>query len=65
MDVLFELRDRLVGDYGSYAGSFIRIKDARVNEQVKRSLDEGVCSGPTPSYSSILPSRRPRRSTNW
>jgi len=29
MDV-FELRNRLVDDYGSYVGSFIRIKDARI-----------------------------------
>ncbi len=41
MDV-FELRERLVGDYGSYVGSFIRIKDARIEEEVKRSLDEGL-----------------------
>ncbi|MDP9480128.1 MAG: DEAD/DEAH box helicase, partial [Actinomycetota bacterium] len=41
MDV-FELRDRLVGDYGSYVGSFIRIKDARIEEHVRRSLDEGL-----------------------
>ena len=41
MDV-FELRERLVGDYGSYVGSFIRIKDARIEEQVRQSLDEGL-----------------------
>jgi len=41
MDV-FELRNRLVDDYGSYIGSFIRIKDARIEKQVKRSLDDGL-----------------------
>nr|MBA2441837.1 DEAD/DEAH box helicase [Rubrobacter sp.] len=41
MDV-FELRNRLVQDYGSYVDSFIRIKDARIEEEVRRSLDEGL-----------------------
>ena len=41
MDV-FQLRNRLVGDYGSYVGSFIRIKDARIEDEVRRSLDDGL-----------------------
>jgi hypothetical protein len=39
---VFELRNRLVEDYGSYVRSFIRIKDARVEEEVRQSLDEGL-----------------------
>jgi hypothetical protein len=39
---VFELRKRLVEDYGSYVRSFIRIEDARVEEKVKQSLDEGL-----------------------
>jgi ATP-dependent helicase YprA (DUF1998 family) len=39
---VFELRNRLVGDYGSYVGSFIRIKDARIEDEVRRSLDDGL-----------------------
>ena len=41
MDV-FQLRNRLVGDYGSYVGSFIRIKDARIEDEVRQSLDDGL-----------------------
>jgi hypothetical protein len=39
---VFELRDRLVEDYGSYVQSFIRIKDPRVEDEVARSLDAGL-----------------------
>jgi hypothetical protein len=39
---VFALRDRLVGDYESYVGSFIKIKDARIEDEVMRSLDEGL-----------------------
>ncbi len=39
---VFELRKHLVEDYGSYVRSFIRIKDARVEEKVNQSLDEGL-----------------------
>jgi len=39
---VFELRNRLVEDYGSYVRSFIRIKDTRIEEEVKESLDEGL-----------------------
>ncbi len=41
MDV-FDLRNKLVEDYGSYVRSFIRIKDARIEDEVKQSLDEGL-----------------------
>ncbi len=41
MDV-FQLRNRLVGDYGSYVGSFIRIKDPRIESEVRRSIDDGL-----------------------
>jgi hypothetical protein len=41
MDV-FELRDRQVDDYGSYIGSFIRIKDARIKAQADQSLADGL-----------------------
>lgn len=39
---VFELRNRLVEDYGSYVRSFIRIKDIRIEEEVWQSLDEGL-----------------------
>ena len=39
---VFALRDRLVEDYESYVGSFIKIKDARIEDEVMRSLDEGL-----------------------
>jgi ATP-dependent helicase YprA (DUF1998 family) len=39
---VFALRDRLVEDYESYVGSFIKIKDARIEDEVVRSLDEGL-----------------------
>ncbi len=41
MDV-FGLRNRLVDDYGGYVGSFIRVKDPRIEERVRQSLDEGL-----------------------
>ncbi len=39
MDV-FELRNRLVEDYGSYVQSFIRIKDPRIEDKVRRNLED-------------------------
>jgi ATP-dependent helicase YprA (DUF1998 family) len=39
---VFALRDRLVGDYESYVGSFIKIKDARIEDEVRRGLNEGL-----------------------
>ena len=41
MDV-FQLRNRLVEDYGSYVGGFIRIKDARIEDEVRQSIDDGL-----------------------
>lgn len=39
---VFELRDRLVGDYSEYTHSFIKIADARVSEKVSTALDAGA-----------------------
>jgi ATP-dependent helicase YprA (DUF1998 family) len=39
---VFELRNRLINDYGSYVGSFIRIKDQRVEEEVHSNLAAGL-----------------------
>jgi hypothetical protein len=36
---VFELRDRLVGDYGSYTCSFIKIADGRISEKVETNLN--------------------------
>ncbi len=41
MDV-FQLRNHLVGDYGSYVESFIKIRDGRIEKEVKRKLDDGL-----------------------
>jgi ATP-dependent helicase YprA (DUF1998 family) len=41
MDV-FELRNRLVGDYASYTRSFIKISDERIREKVDAALNEGA-----------------------
>ncbi len=40
MDV-FELRERLVGDYREYVSSFIRIRDARIRSKVDTWLTDG------------------------
>jgi ATP-dependent helicase YprA (DUF1998 family) len=39
---VFELRNRLIKDYESYVSSFIRIRDERIEEQVRQGLDEGL-----------------------
>jgi len=39
---VFQLRNRLVGDYGSYVRSFIQIKDPRIEAEVEQSIDEGL-----------------------
>jgi hypothetical protein len=39
---VFDLRDRLVGDYGSYTRSFIKIADHRISEKVDSELDAGA-----------------------
>lgn len=41
MDV-FDLRDKLIGDYGAYIRSFIRISDNRIRELVDTELQEGL-----------------------
>lgn len=41
MDV-FQLRKRLVEDYGSYVESFIKIQDHRIEEEVRRNLEDGL-----------------------
>src|SRR5438034_8845072 len=39
---VFDLRDRLVGDYSSYMRSFIKIRDPRIDEYVSRALGLGA-----------------------
>ena len=39
---VFELRDRLVGDYASYTRSFIKIADNRVSNRVDSELNAGA-----------------------
>ncbi len=39
---VFELRDRLVGDYASYTRSFIKIADPRIAETVDSELTAGA-----------------------
>ncbi len=41
MDV-FDLRDRLVGDYSSYTRSFIKIADPRISKKVDTELNAGA-----------------------
>lgn len=39
---VFDLRNRLVGDYASYTRSFIKIADARISDKVNSELDAGA-----------------------
>jgi ATP-dependent helicase YprA (DUF1998 family) len=39
---VFDLRDRLVGDYASYTRSFIKIADQRISATVESALDAGA-----------------------
>jgi hypothetical protein len=39
---VFDLRDRLVGDYASYTRSFIKIADTRISRTVESSLNAGA-----------------------
>ncbi len=39
---VFELRDRLVGDYSSYTRSFIKIADPRISNTVESALNAGA-----------------------
>ena len=41
MDV-FELRNRLVGDYASYISSFIQICDEQIRTYVDEQLEHGL-----------------------
>ena len=41
MDV-FELRDRLIGDYRDYMLSFVQLKDDRVRQKVDEAIEAGV-----------------------
>jgi len=39
---VFELRNRLIADYGRYVRSFIRIQDDKIRERVDNELGEGL-----------------------
>ncbi|MBM4300232.1 MAG: DEAD/DEAH box helicase [Deltaproteobacteria bacterium] len=39
---VFDLRDRLVGDYANYTRSFIKIADPRISDMVNLNLDAGA-----------------------
>jgi len=39
---VFDLRDRLVGDYSSYTRSFIKIADTRISDRVESDLNAGA-----------------------
>jgi very-short-patch-repair endonuclease len=39
---IFDLRERVVEDYGSFIGGFLKISDERLNEFVRSELDRGV-----------------------
>ena len=39
---VFDLRDRLVGDYASYTRSFIKIADRRISDTVESALNAGA-----------------------
>lgn len=41
MDV-FAVRDRLIADYSEYVGSFIQIRDARIQSEVETALESGL-----------------------
>ncbi len=39
---IFDLRQRLIEDYGSFIGGFLKIRDRRLDDFVRRELDRGV-----------------------
>jgi hypothetical protein len=39
---VFELRERLVGDYADYTRSFIAVRDERIRELVESELESGL-----------------------
>jgi hypothetical protein len=47
---VFDLRDRLVGDYTSYNRSFIRIADVGISHAVEDALNAGVFWPEVPAF---------------
>jgi hypothetical protein len=41
---VFQLRQRLIDDYGTYVRSFIEIRDARIRARVREELDGALLS---------------------
>jgi hypothetical protein len=41
MDV-FDLRKRVINDYGNYAKSFIHIQDSRIRQKIEQETDDGA-----------------------
>ena len=41
MDV-FRLRNRIIGDYSKYIGSFVEISDERIRDVVRQELEAGL-----------------------
>jgi ATP-dependent helicase YprA (DUF1998 family) len=41
MDV-FDLRRQIIGDYSTYASSFIKIRDTRISNKVQQNISEGT-----------------------
>ena len=39
---IFQLRQRLIDDYGTYVRSFIEIRDERIQARVRQELDAGL-----------------------
>ncbi len=39
---VFSLRNRLINDYASFVGSYVRIRDPRIEQYVKQELEQGV-----------------------
>ncbi len=39
---IFELRERLIGDYASYIKSFIKIRDSQISYNAQQKLEECV-----------------------
>jgi hypothetical protein len=39
---VFDVRDRLIREYGDYVRSFIEIRDTRIDAEVERELRDGL-----------------------
>lgn len=39
---VFSLRNRLINDYASFVGSYVRIRDPRIEQYAKQELEQGV-----------------------